>query len=187
MPEPPPPNLPEILASHALWLADLMSALDPSGQRAAYDPSGQRAAYDLSRQQATTQPPMGWLDQQSPRPAPPTALAPEVGEMVVAATWEAEELAGEEYERAAQPSPAAPPAPVGEGPTDDELLAMRSWSSHGHTFDSDLVDFARAVLTRWGHPATSPAPQGAAPWADGPAVQSRGPASVAADASPPKP
>jgi hypothetical protein len=44
--------------------------------------------------------------------------------MVVAATWEAEELAGEEYERAAQPSPAAPPAPVGEGPTDDELLPI---------------------------------------------------------------
>jgi hypothetical protein len=43
--------------------------------------------------------------------------------------------------------------PVGGVPTDDELLAMRSWSSHGHTFDSDLVDFARAVLARWGHPA----------------------------------
>jgi hypothetical protein len=42
-----------------------------------------------------------------------------------------------------------PPPP--EPPTDEELLAMRSWSSHSHTFDSDLVDFARAVLERWGH------------------------------------
>ena len=41
--------------------------------------------------------------------------------------------------------------PPPEPPTDEELLAMRSWSSHSHTFDSDLVDFARAVLERWGH------------------------------------
>ena len=43
-----------------------------------------------------------------------------------------------------------PPEPPGS-PTDEELLAMRSWSSHSHTFDSDLVDFARAALERWGH------------------------------------
>ena len=49
--------------------------------------------------------------------------------------------------------------PVGEGPSDEELLAMRSWSSHGHTFDSDLVDFARAVLARWGTPTAPPAPE----------------------------
>ena len=47
----------------------------------------------------------------------------------------------------------------GDGPTDEELLAMRSWSSHSHTFDSDLVDFARAVLARWCHPAAPPAPE----------------------------
>ena len=46
--------------------------------------------------------------------------------------------------------------PEPEGPTDDELLAMRSWSSHGHTFDSDLVDYARAVLTRFGRPTPQP-------------------------------
>jgi hypothetical protein len=40
--------------------------------------------------------------------------------------------------------------PVAEVPTDEELLAMRSWSCHGPTFDSDLVDFARAVLAKWG-------------------------------------
>jgi hypothetical protein len=34
------------------------------------------------------------------------------------------------------------PPPVA---TDEELLAMRSWSSHSHTFDSDLVGFARAI------------------------------------------
>jgi hypothetical protein len=50
---------------------------------------------------------------------------------------------------------AALAGPVGEGPSDEELLAMRSWSTHGPTFDSDLVDFARAVLARWGTP---PAP-----------------------------
>ena len=49
--------------------------------------------------------------------------------------------------------------PVGEGPTDDELLAMRSWSSHGHTFDSDLVDFARAIPARWGRPTAPAAPE----------------------------
>ena len=50
--------------------------------------------------------------------------------------------------------------PVADGPTDDELLAMRSWSSHGQTFDSDLVDYARAVLARWGHPANAlPTPE----------------------------
>ena len=38
--------------------------------------------------------------------------------------------------------PTAPLAPV-ETPSDEDLLAMRSWSSYGHTFDSDLVDFGR--------------------------------------------
>lgn len=53
------------------------------------------------------------------------------------------------YRVAAHPEPVqATPEP--EPPTDEELLAMRSWSSHSHTFDSDLVDFARAVLERWG-------------------------------------
>jgi len=37
------------------------------------------------------------------------------------------------------PTPDA--APVA---TDEDLLAMRSWSSHGPTFDSDLVEFGRA-------------------------------------------
>ena len=45
------------------------------------------------------------------------------------------------------------PEPV--APTDEELLSMRSWSCHGPTFDSDLVDFARAVLARWGTPANN--------------------------------
>jgi len=45
---------------------------------------------------------------------------------------------------------AALATPPPEPPTDEELLAMRSWSSHSHTFDSDLVDFARAALERWG-------------------------------------
>jgi len=40
--------------------------------------------------------------------------------------------------------------PPPEPPTDEELLALRSWSSHSHTFDSDLVDFALAALERWG-------------------------------------
>ena len=48
---------------------------------------------------------------------------------------------------AARTALATPPP---EPPTDEELLAMRSWSSHSHTFDSDLVDFAIAVLERWG-------------------------------------
>jgi hypothetical protein len=39
----------------------------------------------------------------------------------------------------AAPTPEA--APVA---TDEELLAMRSWSSHGPTFDSDLVELGRA-------------------------------------------
>jgi hypothetical protein len=50
----------------------------------------------------------------------------------------------------------AQPEPV--APTDEELLSMRSWSCHGPTFDSDLVDFARAVLARWGTPTIQPVP-----------------------------
>jgi hypothetical protein len=53
-----------------------------------------------------------------------------------------------DYARAAlsQPEPVAP--------TDEELLAMRSWSCHGPTFDSDLVDFGRRCynLGRYGTP-----------------------------------
>jgi hypothetical protein len=45
----------------------------------------------------------------------------------------------------------AQPEPQGPGPTDEQLLALRSWSSYSYTFDSDLVDFARAVLARWGN------------------------------------
>jgi hypothetical protein len=37
-------------------------------------------------------------------------------------------------------TPTPEPAPV---VTDEQILAMRSWSSHGHTFDSDLVEFGR--------------------------------------------
>ena len=48
-------------------------------------------------------------------------------------------------------TPPTKPTELTEPPTDEELLAMRSWSSHSHTFDSDLVDFARAVLERWGN------------------------------------
>ena len=43
------------------------------------------------------------------------------------------------------------PEPQGPGPTDEQLLALRSWSSYSYTFVSDLVDFARAVLARWGN------------------------------------
>ena len=43
-------------------------------------------------------------------------------------------------------------------PTDEELLAMRSWSCHGPTFDSDLVDFGHRCynLGRYGTPAIQP-------------------------------
>jgi hypothetical protein len=44
----------------------------------------------------------------------------------------------EDTELAAIPTPEA--APVA---TDEQILAMRSWSSHGPTFDSDLVEFGR--------------------------------------------
>ena len=54
------------------------------------------------------------------------------------------------------PTPEA--APVA---TDKELLAMRSWSSHGPTFDSDLVEFGRACydLGRQHGAAQPPAPR----------------------------
>jgi hypothetical protein len=47
------------------------------------------------------------------------------------------------------------PEPV--APTDEALLAMRSWSCHGPTFDSDLVDFGRRCynLGRYGTPANT--------------------------------
>jgi hypothetical protein len=42
-------------------------------------------------------------------------------------------------------------------PTDEDLLAMRSWSCHGPTFDSDLVDFGRRCynLGRYGTPTNA--------------------------------
>ena len=48
-----------------------------------------------------------------------------------------------------QPEPLAP--------TDEDLLAMRSWSCHGPTFDSDLVDFGRRCynLGRYGTPTNA--------------------------------
>jgi hypothetical protein len=52
--------------------------------------------------------------------------------------------------------------PEPEGVTDEELLAMRSWSCHGPTFDSDLVDFGRRCynLGRYGTPANAlPTPE----------------------------
>jgi hypothetical protein len=56
----------------------------------------------------------------------------------------------------AAPIRSGPESPLVErvAPTDEELLAMRSWSSHGPTFDSDLVDFGRRCynLARWGTP-----------------------------------
>jgi hypothetical protein len=59
---------------------------------------------------------------------------------------------------AASAASLAQPEPV--PPTDEELLAMRSWSCHGPTFDSDLVDFGRRCynLARWGTPTIQPVP-----------------------------
>jgi len=65
------------------------------------------------------------------------------------------------------------PEPQGPGPTDEQLLALRSWSSYSYTFDSDLVDFARAVLARWGNyqvsltSSTQPLPEGNHPQSTG--------------------
>ena len=42
-------------------------------------------------------------------------------------------------------APLSQPEPEVVGPSNEELLALRSWSSHGPTFDSDLVTFGRAV------------------------------------------
>ena len=64
--------------------------------------------------------------------------------------WIAERMTLLYSARAALATPLPEPTELTEPPTDEELLAMRSWSSHSHTFDSDLVDFARAVLERWG-------------------------------------
>jgi hypothetical protein len=49
---------------------------------------------------------------------------------------------------------AIPPAP--EPPTDEKLLSMRSWSSHGPTFDSDLVDFGRRCYDLAKQPVSTP-------------------------------
>jgi hypothetical protein len=56
--------------------------------------------------------------------------------------------------------PTPQPEPV--APTDEEILAMRSWSCHAPTFDSDLVDFGRRCynLGRYGTPANAlPTPE----------------------------
>jgi hypothetical protein len=41
-------------------------------------------------------------------------------------------------------------APQQGAPTEEQILACRSWSSHGPALDSDLVDFGRQLLTRYG-------------------------------------
>lgn len=46
--------------------------------------------------------------------------------------------------------------PEPQAPTDEELLAMRSWSSHGPTFDSDLVDFGRRCYNLAKQPVSTP-------------------------------
>jgi len=53
-------------------------------------------------------------------------------------------------------TPTAQPEPEPVAPTDEELLAMRSWSSHGHTFDSDLVDFGRRCYNLAKQPVSTP-------------------------------
>jgi hypothetical protein len=59
--------------------------------------------------------------------------------------------------------------PVGEGPTDEQLLESAAKALGYKSIPSDetcltaeaseLLDFARAILARWGHPATPPAPE----------------------------
>jgi hypothetical protein len=46
-----------------------------------------------------------------------------------------------------------------EGPTDQQLLNMRSWSSYGPTPDSDLVAFGRRCYDLGRQRATPPAPE----------------------------
>jgi hypothetical protein len=48
----------------------------------------------------------------------------------------------------------AQPGP--QGPSDEEFLAMRSWSSHGPTFDSDLVNFGRRCYMLAKQPVSLP-------------------------------
>jgi hypothetical protein len=85
--------------------------------------------------------------------APLAQVTEEVGELVGELIHVANALADEGLTGSAEPcrraatmlsmfSQQPAPAPV-ETPSDEDLLAMRSWSSHGHTFDSDLVDFGR--------------------------------------------
>lgn len=56
--------------------------------------------------------------------------------------------------------PTPEPAPVA---TDEELLAMRSWSGHGPTFDSDLVEFGRNCYDRGRQHGAAQLQQQAAP------------------------
>jgi hypothetical protein len=53
--------------------------------------------------------------------------------------------------------------PVGEGPSDEELDELAKdfmcITEDGTGFVDDHEEFARAVLARWGTPATPPAPE----------------------------
>jgi hypothetical protein len=52
--------------------------------------------------------------------------------------------------------------PVGEGPSDEELLELRRCAGPAEGWETtyrDFIKIARAVLARWGHPATLPAPE----------------------------
>lgn len=88
----------------------------------------------------------------TPPPEPQEAMIPDQYKGHQLHVYRAGFHAGYKHGLTQAPAALTQPAP----PTDEELLTMRSWSSHSHTFDSDLVDFARAVLERWGRPATPP-------------------------------
>jgi hypothetical protein len=76
---------------------------------------------------------------------------------IIAQAWFANS-ANSEHFRAQLRAALAQPEPV--APTDEDLLSVRSWSCHGPTFDSDLVDFARAVLAKWGNSTPQPPADG---------------------------
>jgi hypothetical protein len=57
--------------------------------------------------------------------------------------------------------------PEPQGPTDEELRKLLYYeftTSTGHGERVDEMGFARAVLARWGRPATDPTPVSEQPW-----------------------
>ena len=175
-PEPPADGEVAELVNHLLKVA-----AEDESDGCTYDSAFTRRAAEL-------------LERLALQPEPP--VKGEVAELVAWLRCQKGQIPGSYTEfdrridRAAELLEHLAPQPAPEGPSDEELiqLAFREklgrLDSNGNIITryyypmdigENVIDFARSVLARWGRQSPQPVPEGPI---DGPAVQSREPASV---------